>query len=872
MIFGIIGQFIAWIKRLFSLFRKKKGLKVVAIQSVEEDEAIKNLEQEKRILQQEPLEMKRKSKLGGRAPRKERRAGRRKIRRSSHAKTKIIDLGKRTVIGARPSSSLPEATQKEKRMVSGISDRIAAPFIELDINKARVFLVIPRQEFPTEKISEGQLEYQIGMSNGFVKRDVLSFTKKDKCLETKEQKIEIEYPLRSLKVIFPLKFGNRVYLYEHYDDSIYIFTERGERGRMYYLYDLKKKINYLPQREVWILLREDFELNNEPDLIGETWIWERYRLLRINLKNTEKLILSNKITSERKIILCKPDFSLFSENVIYDCFGEQFPIFTSMPIKIRAPTENEEGWMIWIQNEQTGSGIIVSDKWSGKEPFRVDLSKNSLFCECGEFRIDISGQNEETVTTLFFRYIPSLELKYPKELIIPDSERGHGVSEVEVLLADAESWEIKSPQQIWPIPRGYKIALPPEEDVLEFSIFKKSKPETKTDIKIALPRLKWKISRQGLWMDKPICLKREELVSSEDLVLFINTNGLTNCDFRVTLEMKNHQLQEAIPIRKGSEYAIKLNDFFDSIKENKDKLTLKLETLYPERRKIDIIYFPPDYISLKEAISLLRSLGLIDRNFTGDNLETNYEQIKEILRRKAEELRDLCICIVEKSKSDECDKLLREAQKEREQNDLIDEIRYYIKTLESFKNEMKKEINSLYDKIKTIEKTKKEKDYLIKQLENDLKNLERIYFINPFQKKNVDDFYKNKMKIECIVEEIDKIDEFLYLFISDISKPGNITYLVEKWKYFKEKDGSLSKMMVDDGFDEKYVFGPLKENDKIRKTILEFYVPKSLNDINLDYRLEHMDFLSIEDRRFAKLDAKNFFDKLLKMKKEMQKS
>jgi len=254
---------------------------------------------------------------------------------------------------------------------------------------------------------------------------------------------------------------------------------------------------------------------------------------------------------------------------------------------------NKEGWRIWIQNKQAGYKI-VSNNWSGKEPLKLKLD-HDLPCECGEFQADICEQNGESVTTLFFRYIPSLRLNYSKELIIPDSKKGHRIEKIEISLQDAGHWEIETPRQTKSISNGYKIDLPPEEDTLRFSISKKDKPETKTNFKITIPRLKWRTLKQADWIDKPLHLKREELVLGEDFYFSINTNSSTKYDILAVLEANNQKLQESKLVRKGKIYNLLLNQFYDTIKKNKNEIVLKIKILKERKvigENIPIMHFP----------------------------------------------------------------------------------------------------------------------------------------------------------------------------------------------------------------------------------------------------------------------------------------
>ncbi len=508
---------------------------------------------------------------------------------------KEVDLGKRRRESRIKKSDILEVIPQEKKEEPiRPSTRVMAPFVEIDLGKAKVFLIIPKQSFGSagESIPQKQLNYLVRLNNE-EKTFQVDVAGREGYLEIAEKRIELEKPIQNFEIIFPQELGGRSYCYRHQDDFIYVFTGAGEDlGRMCYLYDKNGNIKPLPQKEVWVLLREDFELGIEPNVVEDTWIWESYRLMSVDLKNVSKLIIKNRDTGEEKIMHCESAFSVDGEGVFYDDFGEQSPIFTGNSIEIKAPMEKKEGWIVWIQNKQGYK--IVSDNWSGEEPLKLKPDRD-LLCECGEFQVDICELDGESVATLFFRYVPSLRLNYPKELIIPDFKKGHRIEKIEVSLPDP-NWEVETPQRIKPALQGYQIDLPPEKDTLTFSIFKRDRPETRTNFRITIPRLKWRTSRRLDWVDKPLSLKREELALGEDFYLYVNTNSLiARYDVLAVLEAGGRRLQESEFARRGRIYYLLLNQFYDTIKENKNEIMLKIKILKDKKiigENIPILYFP----------------------------------------------------------------------------------------------------------------------------------------------------------------------------------------------------------------------------------------------------------------------------------------
>ena len=505
-----------------------------------------------------------------------------------------VDLGKRRQTKRIKRHDISEGEKK----LTEPSTRVVAPFVEVNLDEAKIFLVIPKQSFRTitESISQKQLNYQVKL-NDEEKVFQVSIAERGEYLEIAEKRIELEKPIQNFEVIFPSELGNRTYRYEHQNDFIYVFIAVGNNlGRMHYLYDINGNINSLPQKEIWILLKEDFELGIEPDVIEDTWVWVNYRPLCINLKDVSKLVVKDRNTNEDKVIPCVSTFSIDSEEVVYDDFGEQFPIFTGNSIEIKAPIMNEEGWRVWVQNKQA-SYKIVSDDWSGKEPLKLNLDRD-IPCECGEFQVDICEQDREPVTTLFFRYIPSLRLNYPKELIIPNSKKGHRIEKIEVSLQAPGDWEIETSQQIKSIQYGYEIDLPPEIDTLRFSISKKDKPETKTNFMVTIPRLKWKTSRQEEWIDKVFDLARKELITGKDFYFVLRTNTLKPCDFLIFLETEGRELQRERLNRKGKDYLSTLNQFYDTLKLHHTNIVMKVREV-TTLREVEVINFLPPELACK---------------------------------------------------------------------------------------------------------------------------------------------------------------------------------------------------------------------------------------------------------------------------------
>jgi len=794
--------------------------------------------------------------------------------KSSTAKEKqVVDLGKtkkktfKTRFPVR--DSIPKTSDYSEKP-SLLSQRVLSPYVEINFDEAKVFLVLPKQVLNLKEIENSlqELKYDLEI-NGKKEKVLAKVSIDERTVEIEEKKVEIKEPLKNFTVIFPKEINERSYRYKHKDYAFYVFISSGNFGKLYYLFDENGNINPLPKRDVWLLLNENFELSLEPEIIEERWIWENYQPLRIDLKNINELIVRSIRTDQEEKIPCENTFSIEGEELVEDDFKKQTPLFTGKTIKIRSPKVNPSGWAVWIQNKQAGYRI-TSENWTGAEELELELP-DDLPCEYGEFQIDICERGENVpVETLFFRYVPFLQLEYPKEPIIPNPPHGHRAESIKVVLgSNFQEWELKTNENVEFIENGYQIELPPEQDILHFSITKRNKPETEVRFQITIPRVKWKISKQETWNDKPLQIKRDELIPGSELYLIVCTNSMGGkYDLLAILKSNDQRLQEGELSKKGMSYFLFLNEFRDTILNNSGKLTLTVGI--DNKLWFDAIYFPPDINRLKKILNLLKSVGYQDIPDFDTTLEQEYKKAESIIHEKLNNLREVCEYIVRESKCVICRDLLKEAQEDFNQNNLMGVINKYSRIINNFRDKMYEMLKSLYDVLEELQKDNEFiEEFSEKHLKDDMEKMREIYSMQLLQKRDIENFYESRNKVAESINIIKyQLNEFWVSFVSDIKTPGDIKYLVKKWRYFKERFGNLGN--IDKDFDEKYVFEPLRENDEIRRTILKFFIPKSLNEINLDYRLGFMDFLSQKDKEYAKRDANRFFDKLIKLKKEIQ--
>jgi len=592
MYFNLLSRFICWLKKIFRIRQGPVSGKQIEVPPEKNNEGkskvpptqekspepspkeeivitkpgvVEDTKVIKPITKKPPKEDKKRGK---------KQSGRKKKPTISESMTEI-DLGKNKSSGGikqqtQPSKeSLKKTTNREEGKETSV--RIQSPYIELDLDEAKVFLVIPEQQFESNAENNIPEEYKLEIKDINENKQIIYAG-----VNNIEQRIELKQPFIEFRITYPNVFQSRVYSYHHAKKTLYPFIAIGNnRGRMYYLYDKDGNINHLPKKSVWILLEESFEVP-DVDIIEERWIWERYQPLNINLKNNEELIIRNRQTGEEEKIPCEPSFSIECDALIEDDFKDISPLITGKWIKIIAPRENPSGWIVEVQNKQVGP-----KSWTREKSLELKLP-DDLPCECGEFQVNIFNKEDgNPIETLFFRYVPSLQLKFPRDLIVPDPNKGHKEETIEILFReDFQDWELKHEETInyENIENGYQIELPPQQDVIHFSLMKKDKPETETRVKITIPRLKWRTSKSESWSDRPIQIKRDGLIPGDDFYIIVCTNDVdTQYDLLATLETESKKLQEAKFKQKGGYYNLLLNQFYDTIKENNDKILLRME-------------------------------------------------------------------------------------------------------------------------------------------------------------------------------------------------------------------------------------------------------------------------------------------------------
>ncbi|MEM5871997.1 MAG: ribosomal protein L13e [Candidatus Aenigmatarchaeota archaeon] len=445
--------------------------------------------------------------------------------------------------------------------------RIESPYIELNLDESKVYLVIPSQRLKLDSSGSEprSLKFEVEF-NGCVNHLNLQLKKEDSNLFISDQYFfELPSPLKEIKIRYPPELEEREFTYFHKNDVIYAFEPITNNCAKFYY---QTESASLPKKRLWILLKEGYDVEPVPDIIEETSIWQSYKPVCIDLK-MGNLKLTNPTTNEVLSFNAEQFlFNLEGDNLVEDDLKHYMPLFTGNCIRIvnANSSQLQDKLDIWIQNRLSGYRKFTRN-FNGNK-ISISLPAD-LPCEAGEFQIDICNQNDNNpLNTLFFRFIPNFSLDYCKTLIIPDPRKGHNYEFIKVVF-DKSEWQLinKDDLEIDKHPVGYTIKLPPNKDFVFFSLEKIGKPETNTSIRITVPRLKWKISGNNEWTDKLIKIMKKDLSYGKDLHLTICTNDPFNrYEISGFLMDENKILQEIKPDLKGMCYCFLLNELFDTIK------------------------------------------------------------------------------------------------------------------------------------------------------------------------------------------------------------------------------------------------------------------------------------------------------------------
>jgi ribosomal protein L13E len=466
--------------------------------------------------------------------------------------------------------------------------RIQAPYFEISLDDGKIYLILPEQvlQLANNPLSE-RVVYSVWLNGKEEKQPADCRSDSENDLYIEEIKINLDEPLSNFKVIFPEILQQRVYEYTHYDKSLYVFVAIGNnRGRMYYLSDPIGNFNPLPKRDLWLLLENDQELQTEPISIEEKWIWENYQPYLVDGSEIAALEIVEKSTKVKKNFGLRKSFQIDGESLIGDDFLKESPLFSGESIKVIAPYFFAEGWHVWI-GEKHGHHRLISEKWTGEHPLELRIPED-LSCSYGEFQIDICQHGKRIPDdTLFFRWLPITNLCYNRYLSLPNGDHGHDSTEISITFKDYTQWNVTCSEN-YPIKKTenvYSIALPANKDSIRLLICKNNQQNFNVVIQASIPKLRWRITNDHAWACTSMDIARKELKGGERFDLTLRTNDyFFKYNFEAILKSQDRQLQAAVFVRKGSEYVLQFNQFFDTIRSHSDAITL-LTNIWTENKQ-----------------------------------------------------------------------------------------------------------------------------------------------------------------------------------------------------------------------------------------------------------------------------------------------
>ncbi|MDD8020087.1 MAG: hypothetical protein PHU81_02720 [Acidobacteriota bacterium] len=485
-----------------------------------------------------------------------------------------------------------ELDKKEKSTKeSGYQSIIKCPFIEIDLgnevlDEVVAYLVLPEQRLKTVSYDNPDLEkaYEVRINDGVKEKIPVKCDISNQSLAyIEESRIRLKEPLKSLEVKYPCEIQERrIYYYKHLCADLYVFLGGGaNRGRLFYLCDETANINPIPKKKVWVALSDEYVLRDDGiDVIVEDMrlLWDSYSLYTVNLERADHVIIEEKARGIIKKIPCCGSFSIEGDCLVEDYFVDQSPLFCGGNLKIRAPRKNFSKWQVWIQSEKASSKM-VADGWDGEDTLTLNLPQD-LPCEYGEFQLDICQKNpDSSEETLFFRWINYIDLKYPKELLIPDPKTGSRTERVIIKLDDLKDWQLSVAENIKSIivdEMTMILLVESEIDGVQFYIARKGSADKKINLKVVMSRLKWKFRKENKWRNRP-CVTKIDGFDFGDVIMIRSNDFKNRYDLIAVLEKKGNQVQEAKLVRKGLDYVLGLGQLYDTVKTYKNSLALKVK-------------------------------------------------------------------------------------------------------------------------------------------------------------------------------------------------------------------------------------------------------------------------------------------------------
>ena len=211
--------------------------------------------EEKGVKEQIKKPYKKKPPTEGKERRTEKLSSNKERESTTFERRENIDLG-RHIRKKRLKLNEPPPQKKKISRKNEIAERVCSPYVEINFDEAKIYLVLPQQQFRIDSSTEipQQLIYNLKL-NGEEQKIVAKVISNQTFARVEEKRIYLEKPLEDFQIVFPTGLQNGIYNYHHKNRNFYAFFAIGSNlGRIHYLYDENGNLNPIPQKVVWVLL------------------------------------------------------------------------------------------------------------------------------------------------------------------------------------------------------------------------------------------------------------------------------------------------------------------------------------------------------------------------------------------------------------------------------------------------------------------------------------------------------------------------------------------------------------------------------------------------------------------------------------------
>nr|MDO8115771.1 hypothetical protein [Candidatus Sigynarchaeota archaeon] len=402
------------------------------------------------------------------------------------------------------------------------------------------------------------------------------------CYKSAEKRLPIKKPFKSLEIDYPGILKARSYQYYHANQEIYVFYDSGKKkGRMFYLFEGGAQIP-VDTKPMFILIPKECTINRTEYVRIERLIWKEYTIYSIDLADVEDLQVRRDGSTSDFSIVVEPSFSL-QGTTLYDDLFMQYPLFTDLPIKLKANSKYISGWDVWLHPEG-GLPRRIKREWQGKG--KSILIESTLPSKTGIYQVDMTmADTTFSYGTLFFRLLPEFFIRYNDGIIFL-VDKPYDAEPVDFPGNYRVDFNPKSGSKASKHKLGQKIEryrnrfyIPPDMDTCDFAVSTFNNNSKQVPIKIKLKRVKWAISDSIVsavvkdWNNKRITVVKEEMSYGKDQYLLLKNNFNSDPSLEITCHVTNEKgtifNKTTVQSIGGNFFYVYLNGFYDTIRNEK---------------------------------------------------------------------------------------------------------------------------------------------------------------------------------------------------------------------------------------------------------------------------------------------------------------